>query len=207
MTSLVTCSYCGKKFSRKAPKCPNCGAKYLICSLCWKVIAPNECFRTVPTLDVFDSVKEESNWTYIHLSCLEPYFSSPKQVKCPDCGKQINCPNFSLEDFTVQIHVDPPFGYLKSPEWKKALGVIKTLVVHCSNCGNPDTLGINMLRNYRIGVDDFTLCLLCQLLIIPAIHKYTITHSGVYHSFCHYDTTDKTRQRKEKGWFRYWFGG
>jgi hypothetical protein len=181
MTNLVTCSGCGKKISKNAPKCPKCGVKYLICDLCSESIAPNECIRTVPRYDVNGNRIEERDWAYIHLSCLEPHFSSPKHVKCPDCGQLINCPNFSLKDFDVDL----------ASEREKFRGGIKTLVIDCSDCGSPDILGIYELRSssssYRHRSRYGETCPCCTLPIISAIHEFEGSNQGrFYHSFCHY---------------------
>jgi len=207
MTSLVTCSGCGKKFSRKAPKCPNCGGKYRICHLCKVLIASNEKIlvlkggkfrsnyqdRHVVTLGGSEikgfrkdgrSIENlEHCVAYIHFSCLEPYFISPKHVKCPDCGLSINCQIFSLEDF-INSESHP-----------------EMFEINCSNCGNPDVLEFNTLKGYS------KVCDVCELLIIPAIHNfksYGPTNSDYSHSFCTYEAIAWRHKRKVKG--KPWFG-
>lgn len=207
MTNLVTCANCGKKFSRKAPKCPNCGVKYHICYLCTVPIVPNEKmifitgehiyrFKHVVAhggteIELFNEFGEkirhaEIQGRYIHFSCLEPHFLSPEFVKCPDCGQRINCPKFSLEDFLFKNYSDiqGKLTILSDEDLrnKNYVNIKEKITINCSNCGNPDVLEISKLSLSE------SECSCCKLLIIPAIHNFTRQSIAYgykcYHSFC-----------------------
>ncbi|MBT6048405.1 MAG: hypothetical protein HOG49_16510 [Candidatus Scalindua sp.] len=214
MTNLITCACCGKNYSGKASKCPDCGAISFSCRLCREKIATMDCFfipifpgeweYKYKELGREEAIRQALKYNYgvIHLSCVLPHFSSPKNIKCTDCGHSIPCPNFSLDSFLIPLPTVPclhkhPLSYTLSNN----SGILN--IGDCSNCGNPFPLG-----KWRD-------CHTCKLPVIPAIHNYENIYSQdafegyeYIHSFCTYEAIEWKCKRKGKGgWFSSFFGG
>jgi len=211
VTNLVTCAGCGKKYSGKAPKCPDCGAIFFRCKLCCKPIEPRDKFFIPLTPGELElrgkdvgrekAIRNELSNGGIHLSCVMPYFPSSNYIKCTDCGHSILCPNLSLNSFLMPLPSVPcihkhPHSYMPSND---------SAVLHiseCLNCANPQPLGLPLYD-----------CSFCKLPIILAIHD--LAYSTIYggegqvevHSFCTGESILWRREQKGKrGWFDFLFG-